>query len=165
MADLLMDKQEQQALWDELLVKCWRADIAMSHMLKMFLMDTNRSLLMDASRDFTDFKDVSDFISSLELRRCRDRDEYGDLVFNSFRGPVRAFVAMRCELMNNCLWNKDNTAEHIIENISAFKWVRRGPASVRKTTNRRKKEKRDKESVKTLSMRALDQKGQWDKVK
>lgn len=118
-----MNKEEHQKFWDELLIQCWRADVSMSRLIGSFL-SRAAPQLVDDGYNF-DPSEAERFITSLELRRCRDRR--GDkLIFCQFYGPVRAFIASRSEPLNNYLWTGRSSVDDIVCAISSFKWTRKG---------------------------------------
>ena len=158
-----MTKEEYQASWDECLIKGWRADIDMTNMLKQFLLIVEPGMVTNGNFSI-DVAQVLEFVTSLELRRCRDRDGSDVIRFISYKGPVRAFIADRCKYMNDCLWNEKNSAQSIIESIPGFKWCRKNSKS-HVAGRRRRYEKKKAQCEKVISARSLCKRHDWGTVK
>jgi hypothetical protein len=156
-----MTKEEYQAAWDECLVKGWRAEISMGMMVSQFL-----HIVKPAFMNKEDFavpvSEVVEFITSLELKRCRDKDTSGEIRFLSMRGPVRVFVASRCQHMNSCLWNSENSTESILESITSFKWSRKSDFSA---SRKRAYNKKKASGERTIKARSLSKNHDWGTVK
>jgi hypothetical protein len=156
-------KEQVQEVWDDCLLRSWRADVQMSHMVLQFLLRVNPDIA--GKNNSYDTKECINYIDGLELKRCRDENTNHELGFSAFKEPVRGFVAARCQRLNDCLWNKDNTVENILDNISGFKWTRKSAKTKNKRSSRLRKEKNHKGSLVEIKARQLDKKHDWNIVK
>jgi len=159
-----MDEYTDQQAWDECLIRGWRSEISMSMLVAQFLLIRKPSLIGHKG-GFSSVDEVSNYLSSLDIRRCKDRVSPDELRFVSWHGPVRAFVASRSSTLNNALWNEKNTAESILENISTFKWTRKNMKNFNDRGHERRSNHISRSCDKVVKARSLDKRHDWNTVK
>ena len=135
-----MSNADMQAIWDRHLIGGWDRNLPIFVVAIHFVRETNPELVrvVDGWREVVDDPAaLADYIVSLGLRRCLDKDADGTLRFNG-RGPTRAFINSRCKRLSNCLWSDKFTTEQILQNLHRFKWTRLGPAVLKETAKNRR---------------------------
>lgn len=163
-----MDKSEIQYLWDMCLINGWKYNNSMLKVCNEFLRVTKPE--MQFRKDDVQTKEsvqvVKDYITSLELKRCRDADTAGNIVFQATYGPVRRFIASRCPLMANTLRTGTVDPLDILEHIANYKWRRvsnKGRAAQRHRIIRHKRERGDDQLF--VEAKNLGKKHDWKTVK
>lgn len=160
-----MNQEEIQELWDMSLLSGWKADRHMATVLKRFLKIVAPEQ-MESNGEFVDISEAIVYLESLGLSRCYDKKNTNDGVvgFIGIRDRARPFIAARCEDLNNCLWNKDNSIMDIIDAMDRFKWRRKGK-SARKSYGKQYAKYKRACGEKTIKARSLGKKHDWDTVK
>jgi hypothetical protein len=154
---------EYQKVWDEILIHGWRADIDLISLAFRFIDVCNNELYLETKDKRDQIGKVLDYISSLKLKRCRDKKRQDvERRFNIRRNtPVRAFVAARSEHLSRCLRNDKNKPADILAAIDRFEWKAiNGGSSAEK-----QKHKRDAACTKVISARSLTKNHDWGTVK
>ena len=151
-----MGKKETQKVWDSLLVNCWWHDSSFTQMVFYFQKQ------MKPDSDFTTLE-LIEYINSLDLRRCRDRDSRGLTIRLDKRLPVRAFIANHSSGLSAALFAGTIPIKDVIENINNWKWTR--PAIQKKERNERARNRRISRSVVVIKARELDKSHDWSTVK
>ena len=155
--------RDAQSVWDECLIYGARADISMGNLVWRFLLEVKPDLV-ENNGDFKDRSQVANFINSLELRRCRDKNRDGILEFHVWKGPVTAFIGERSPIMLACIFNKKHAAIDILENINSFKWTRKGIKHIN-NIQRRKQRRKSASCERTVKARSLDKRYDWSTIK
>lgn len=160
-----MTKKEKQKIWDKILIDQWQKDGSVMSALTVFLREVKPSLLSPSGyiidRGITA---ACEYMISIELSRCLDAN--GESLYFNFRGPVRAFIAARCDKINNILWSGRYTSEEIVRVLPQFKWSRLGKAALKTIAENKRAEKMmGKDSFVIIDTRARDKRHSWNTVK
>lgn len=160
-----MTKKEKQKMWDEILIDQWQKDGSVISALTLFLRKVEPSLLspsgfiMDGG-----ITAACEYMVSIELSRCLDAN--GKSLYFNCRGPVRAFIAARCDKINNILWSERYTSEEVLRVLPQFKWRRMGKAVLKTIAESKRAEKMmGKDSFVIIDTRARDKRHSWNTVK
>jgi hypothetical protein len=160
-----MTKKEKQKIWDEILIDQWQKDGSMLIATTLFLREVEPSLL-NSSGFIKDggITAVCEYMVSTGLHRCLDAN--GNSLYFNCRGPVRAFIAVRCDKINNILWSGKYTSEQVLAALPQFKWRRQVKAVLKTIAERRRAEAMMGEaSLVIIDARARDKKHSWNTVK
>ena len=156
-----------QKAWDRALITAWRNDAPMRSVIQMFLFERYPEELNDCFI-INNWMQAKVLITSLKLKRCRDRDTFGNVLFCATRGPAKEFIEMRSGQLADCLWAGTVTDDDILANIDNFKWRRinftRKRSTAKSQKNRRFRLKGQSEKI--LPMRDFNDKSHdWGTVK
>jgi hypothetical protein len=160
-----MTKKEKQKIWDEILIDQWQKDGSVMIATTLFLREVEPSLL-NSSGFIMDggITAVCEYMISTGLHRCLDAN--GNSLYFNCRGPVRAFIAVRCSQINNILWSGKYTSEQVLAALPQFKWRRQVKAVLKTIAERRRAEAMMGEaSLVIIDARARDKKHSWNTVK
>jgi hypothetical protein len=160
-----MTKKEKQKIWDEILIDQWQKDGSMLIATTLFLREVEPSLL-NPNGFITDggLSAVCEYMTSTGLSRCLDAN--GDSLHFNCRGPVRAFIAVRCDKINNILWSGKYTSEQVLAALPQFKWRRQVKAALKTIAERRRAEAMMGEaSLMIIDVKARDKRHSWNTVK
>ena len=131
-----MDKATQN-VWDNCLIRNYGFRHKMGRVVFLFILETRPDLISEENRIT---EEGFDYFDSLELRRCKDRLWCGDLKFVKYKQSVDDFIGSHCLPLLLALADRKITNSQIIENISAYKWVRHNQ-KIRAKSNYRAKKK------------------------
>jgi hypothetical protein len=160
-----MTKKEKQKIWDEILIDQWQKDGSVMIALTLFLREVEPSLV-GANGFINDDKHVAacEYMVSIELSRCLDSD--GQNLYFNCRGPVRAFIAVRCSQINNILWSGRYSREEVVRVLPQFKWRRQVKAVLKSASeNRRAAKMMGPDTLVFVGTRARDKRHNWNTVK
>lgn len=124
-----MDKSNQY-IWDKLMIenfgyiKDGKQRVGTRKMGKLawkFIKEVNPDVLDEHGHMN---QDAFDYLNSLELRRCRDRDHDGKLKFIHHKMSVDNFIGSHSMPLLLALLDPKIENEFILKNIRLFKWVR-----------------------------------------
>ena len=149
---------DEQQIWDKNLLHGWTLDAHIMRVVVAFLSEVKPELVNDSGRA----EEFREFLISLNLKRCLDVQE-GKPVFIGY-GGARAFIANRCERLNNCLWSGKYTEQELLDSIDAFRWRKHG-AAIQAEAVRRHRKKISTPAEIRLQMRELSKKHDWKTVK
>jgi len=149
---------DEQQIWDKNLLHGWTLDAHIMRVVVAFLSEVKPELVNDSGRA----EEFREFLISLNLKRCLDV-QAGKPVFIGF-GEARAFIANRCERLNNCLWSGKYTEQELLDSIDAFRWRKHGAAIQAEAVRRHKKRASTPVEIR-LQMRELSKKHDWKTVK
>ena len=123
-----------------------------------------------------------EWFNGLELKRCRDRSNNGDVVFISWTMPLDTFIGVHSlslqTALEQCLTGKQDKAD-VLNAIHLYKWVRR---NLKNSTERKRKKavknkklfrsnwEKNNEGKKygsrlTINFRENDRENNWSTVK
>mgnify|MGYP004030871475 CR=1 FL=1 len=123
-----------------------------------------------------------EWFNGLELKRCRDRTNNGDVVFISWTMPLDTFIGVHSlslqTALEQCLTGKQDKAD-VLNAIHLYKWVRR---NLKNSTERKRKKavknkklfrsnwEKNNEGKKygsrlTINFRENDRENNWSTVK
>jgi hypothetical protein len=160
-----LTKKQKQKIWDEILIDQWQKDGSVIIATTLFLREVEPSLLnpngfiMDGG-----ITAVCEYMISTGLHRCLDAN--GDSLYFNCRGPVRAFIAARCDKINNILWSEKYTSELVLAALPQFKWRKQVKAVLKNIAERRRAEAMmGQASLVIIDARARDKKHSWNTVK
>lgn len=123
-----------------------------------------------------------EWFNGLELKRCRDRSDNGDVVFISWTMPLDTFIGVHSlslqTALEQCLTGKQDKAD-VLNAIHLYKWVRR---NLKNSTERKRKKavknkklfrsnwEKNNEGKKygsrlTINFRENDRENNWSTVK
>jgi hypothetical protein len=160
-----MTKKEKQKIWDEILIDQWQKDGSMIIATTLFLRKVEPSLL-NPDGFITDggLSAVCEYMTSTGLSRCFDLD--GETGYFNCRGPVRAFIAARCDKINNILWSEKYTSEQVLAALPQFKWRKQVRPLLQGAAQRRRAAKvMGPASLVFIDVRARDKRHSWNTVK
>ena len=160
-----MTKKEKQKIWDEILIDQWQKDGSMLIATTLFLREVEPSLL-NPSGFIMEGKitAVCEYMVATGLHRCLDAN--GNSLYFNCRGPVRAFIAVRCDKINNILWSGKYTSEQVVAALPQFKWRRQVKAVLKTIAESKRAEKMmGKGSLLIIDTRARDKRHSWNTVK
>jgi hypothetical protein len=160
-----MTKKEKQKIWDEILIDQWQKDGSMIIATTLFLREVEPSLL-NPSGFIMEGKitAVCEYMIATGLHRCLDAN--GNSLYFNCRGPVRAFIAVRCDKINNILWSGKYTSEQVVAALPQFKWRRQVKAVLKTIAESKRAEKMmGKGSLLIIDTRARDKRHSWNTVK
>ena len=156
-----MTSQEMQSLWDSLLIYGFRNDKTMPSIVFKFIGATN-PLILDA-----EIEQIITYMSGVNIRRCRDKDINGNLVFNAIskKATVKTFVCGRSPQLAEHLFNNKNTNASIYSAINTCKWVRKrvGKYAKNEASLSSKRERNKTKSTIKIKARSLSS-GGWSTV-
>ena len=160
-----LSQEELQKIWDTQLLYSWENNKSGWSIGVRFL-DSIDSDTVRGKLDFIqelDFDAMTSEIASYKLKRCLDVSAKGDLEFRP-GATARAFIAQRCERLNNCLWSGKHTLEILLDNIDNFKWRKLGKKSHNESSRMRSK-RRHAPTTLRIEARELTKKHHWNIVK
>lgn len=156
-----------QEIWDDCLIRGWKADIPMDMLIKQVVYNIEPDLLKSSwlnSGYFPDDFDRVGYITKLEIRRrCMDRNTYGELEFSALRGCVRAFIAQRSPEISKMLFD-GHSADSVLGKINTFKWTRSNLKNSNKITAVKRKNLKAKMSEVIVRKRSIKNKYTWGTV-
>ena len=161
-----LTKKQKQKIWDEILIDQWQKDGSMIIATTLFLRKVEPSLL-NPDGFITDggITAVCEYMVSTGLHRCLDAN--GDSLYFNCRGPVRAFIAARCDKINNILWSEKYTSEQVLAALPQFKWRRQVKAVLKTIAEERKRAEKmmGNANLVVIDVRARDKRYSWNTVK
>jgi len=112
-----MNKQDLQYTWDMCLLSGWKRDTKVNAVAFAFVRQVNKDLLNG------EYKDIANYITGLDLKRCMSADREGGIAFIGHKGErVRSFLFRRSVKLNACLLNENLNFLDILDSIDNFEW-------------------------------------------
>jgi hypothetical protein len=152
-----MSKEDIQAIWDDCLIRSWLANTNKAHLVAQFMLRVPNTV------ELHNVPETVNFILSLELKRCRDKDVNGSFVFTLNTEPVRAFVEKHSTTLSSWLWSDKYTPEQMVEGIYTAKWVRLSQRAAKNTASKRRENRLNYDRTKHIPERIRTP--GWEKVK
>lgn len=154
-------KIDYQAVWNECLIKSWKAGAPMHHFVKQFLLIVNPNYIYG-----DELQDYYEFITNLNLKKCLDwrssKLEFGA----TYIMPVKDYIYIHSPQLSACLWAGTVPTDEIIKHLANFKWKRIGKSpAVRMNKNAKRNNKMDRARTRRVYARDLDKNYDWDTVK
>ncbi|MAD28985.1 MAG: hypothetical protein CMP00_04875 [Woeseiaceae bacterium] len=174
-----MQKVTKQEHWDMLLVSKYRRyPQTMAALVITFAEKYKPEFIVDNRIN----EKGLEWFNGLELKRCRDRTNNGDVVFISWTMPLDTFIGVHSlslqTALEQCLTGKQDKAD-VLNAIHLYKWVRR---NLKNSTERKRKKavknkklfrsnwEKNNEGKKygsrlTINFRENDRENNWSTVK
>ena len=156
---------EHQEERDRQLIMGWRKNRIMIEMVKRFVRRFKPELI--DNEKIGSFMETREFIDSLGLRRCMDRDGDGSLSFRVFKGTVRTFFYHRARKTNDWLWGHPGfLLDDAVNVLVANKWLRQNMGRVGKDAYVKHRKSRLKiECNPFVRARSIKDKHDWGTIK
>ena len=150
-----------QEIWDRLLIQGWERDKSLAWLVHWFIEESAPVL-----NKLGDFRRSIDYITSLDLDRCKDPIKGGYEFQCNKHVTVRCFVDTHSRQLTNFLFSEEHDNSDILINISNFKW--------KKVNHQKRASKKRVEHHKiltklgarmTIHFRENDKRHDWNTVK